>query len=76
LRRNCLLKRVIEGQIVWRIYVTVGQGRRREQLLDELKEMRQYWKLKEETEEDSLRKRLLTCRKTYYRIYLFMVAYG
>jgi len=42
--RNCLLKHVIEGKIE----VTGRQGRRRKQLLDDLKKNREYWKLKEE----------------------------
>jgi hypothetical protein len=46
--RNCLLKHVIEGKIEGRIEVTGRWGRRRKQLLDELKETKIYWKLKEE----------------------------
>jgi hypothetical protein len=34
LRRNCLLKQVIEGKIKGQIEVTRRQGRRRKQLLD------------------------------------------
>jgi hypothetical protein len=45
LRRNCLLKHVIEGKLEERIEMT---GRRRKQLLDDLKEKRRYWKLKED----------------------------
>jgi hypothetical protein len=48
LRRNCLLKHVIEGKLEGRIEMTGGRGRRRKQLLDDLKEKRRYWKLKEE----------------------------
>jgi hypothetical protein len=48
LHRNCLLKHVTEREIEGRIKVTVIRGRRREQLLDDLKEKRGYWKLKEE----------------------------
>jgi hypothetical protein len=48
LRRNCLLKHVIEGMKEGRIEVTGRQGRRRKQLLDDLKKTRGYWKLKEE----------------------------
>jgi hypothetical protein len=48
LRRNCLLKHVIEGKIRGRIYVTGRRGRRCKQLLDDLKEMSGYVKLKEE----------------------------
>ena len=46
--RNCLLKRVIEVEIEGRIEVTGRRGRRRKQLLGDLKENRGYWKLKEE----------------------------
>ena len=46
--RNCLLKHVIEGKIDRRIEVTRRRGRRRKQLLDDLKEKRGYCKLKEE----------------------------
>jgi hypothetical protein len=38
LRRNCLLQRVIEGKIKGEIEVTGRRGRRRRNLLDELKE--------------------------------------
>jgi hypothetical protein len=48
LRRNCLLKHVIEGKLEGRIEMTVRRGRRRKQLLDDLKERRRYWRLKEE----------------------------
>jgi hypothetical protein len=37
LRRNCLLKEVIEGKIKGRIEVTRRRGRRRKQLLDDFK---------------------------------------
>jgi hypothetical protein len=42
--RNCLLKQVIEGKIE----VTGRRRRRSKQLLDDVKENRGYWKLKEE----------------------------
>jgi hypothetical protein len=48
LRRNCLLKQVIEGKIKWRMEVTRRQGRRRKQLLDDLGDRRGYSNLKEE----------------------------
>ena len=38
LRRNCLLKYVIEGKLEGRIEMTVRRGRRRKQLLYDLKE--------------------------------------
>jgi hypothetical protein len=48
LRRNCLLKHVIEGKLEGRIEMTGRRGRRHKQLLDDLKEKIRYWKLKEE----------------------------
>jgi hypothetical protein len=48
--RNCLLKHVIEGKLEGRIEMTGRQGRRHKQLLDDLKEKRRYWKLKEEAQ--------------------------
>ena len=46
--RNCLLQRVIEGKIKGCIEVTRRRGRKRRQLLDDLKERRGYSHLKEE----------------------------
>ena len=48
LRRNCLLKQVIEGKIKGQIEVTRRQGRRRKKLLDDLKDRSGYCELKEE----------------------------
>jgi hypothetical protein len=48
LRRNCLLKQVIEGKIKGEIEVTIRRGRRRKKLLDDLKDRRGYSHLKEE----------------------------
>ena len=48
LRRNCLLKQVIEGKIKGQIEVTRRQGRMRKKLLDDLKDGRGYCHLKEE----------------------------
>jgi len=48
LHRNCRLKHVTEGKIEGRMQVTERQGRRRKQLLNNLKKMRGYRKLKEE----------------------------
>jgi hypothetical protein len=48
LRRNCLLKHVIEGKLQRRKEMTSRRGRRRKQLLDDLKEKSRYWELKEE----------------------------
>ena len=48
LRRNCLLKQVIEGKIKGEIEVTRRRGRRRKKPLDDLKDRRGYSHLKEE----------------------------
>ena len=48
LRRNCLLKQVIEGKIEGEMEVTKRRGRRRKKLLDDLKNGRGYAHLKEE----------------------------
>jgi hypothetical protein len=48
LRRNCLLKQVIEGKINGEMEVTRRRGRRRKKLQDDLKERRGYFHLKEE----------------------------
>ena len=48
LRRNCLLKQVIEGKIKGEMEVTRKRGRRRKKLLDDLKDRRGYSHLKEE----------------------------
>jgi hypothetical protein len=50
LRRNCLLKHIIEGKIIG----TRRRGRRRKQLSDDLKKARRYWKLKEEAQDRTL----------------------
>ena len=47
LHRNCLLKHIIEEKKAERIEVTGRRGRRCKQLLNDLKENRGYWKLKE-----------------------------
>jgi hypothetical protein len=48
LRRNYLLKHVIEGKIEGKIAGKGRRGRRCKQLLDDFKETRRYWKLKED----------------------------
>jgi hypothetical protein len=52
--RNCLLKHIIEGKIEGRIEVTERQRRRHKHLLHDFKEMRGYWKLKEEALDHNL----------------------
>jgi len=54
LRRNCLLQRVTEGKIQGGIEVTGRQGRRHRKLLDDLKERRGYYHLKEEALDRSM----------------------
>jgi len=49
LLRNCLLKHVMEGNIEGRIKVTWRRGRRRKQLLNDLKGTKGYRELQEET---------------------------
>jgi hypothetical protein len=61
LRRICFLKHVVGGKLEGRIEMTGRRGRRRNQLLDDLKGKRRYWKLK-----NSLWKRLRTCHKRDY----------
>ena len=46
LPRNCHIKHAIEGRVEGKLEVTRRRGRRRKQLLIELKEKRKYWKLK------------------------------
>jgi hypothetical protein len=50
LRKKCLLSHIIEGKIIR----TRRRGRRRKQLLDDLKEARRYWKLKEKPQDRTL----------------------
>ena len=54
LLRNCLLTGVIEGKVEGRIEVTGGGGRKRKQLLGDLKEKRRYCQLKEEALDSTL----------------------
>ena len=48
LRRNCLLRQVIEGKIKGEMEVARRRGRTRKKLLDDLKDRRGYSHLKEE----------------------------
>ena len=66
LRRNCLLKHLIEGKIEESAEVTGIQRRRHKQLLDDIKEKRGYWKLKEEALDRTLW-RTLRKRQWIYR---------
>jgi hypothetical protein len=64
LRRNCLIKDVTEGKIGGGIEETGRRGRRRKQLLDDLKEKRGDCRLKEEALDRILWR--TRCRKTDY----------
>jgi hypothetical protein len=71
LRRNCLLRQVIEGKIKGWIEVTGRRERRRGKLPDDVKERRGYSHLKEEALDCTMWRacfwnRLWTCRKTDY----------
>jgi len=50
LRRNCLLKQVVEGKIKGETEVARRRGRRRKKLLDDFKNKRGYSHLKDETQ--------------------------
>ena len=54
LRRNCLIKQVIEGKIKGDMEVARRRGRRRKKLLDDLKDRRGYSHLKEEALERTM----------------------
>ena len=54
LRRNCLLKHIIRRKIEGGIEVTGRRRRRYKQLLDDLKETRGHWKLKQKALDCSL----------------------
>ena len=58
LRRNCLLKQVIEVKIKGEMEVTRRRGRRRRRLLDDLKARRGYSHLKEEALDHTMWRKL------------------
>ena len=70
LRRNCLLKQVIDRKVKREMEVTRRRERRRKKLLDDPKDMTGYCHLKEEARshyvEESFWRRLWTCRQTQY----------
>jgi hypothetical protein len=45
---------VIEGELEGSKEITGRRGKRRKQLLDDLKEKKRYWKLKEEAQDRTL----------------------
>jgi hypothetical protein len=68
-RGNCLLKHDIEGKKEGRREIKERQGRRRKQLLDDLKEKKEHCRLKDEALDRTLWrngffKRPRSCRKT------------
>jgi hypothetical protein len=63
LRRTSLLKHVMEGKIEQRLDVARRRGRRSKQILDKLKETREYWKLEKEVLDRTL------WRTRYGRVY-------
>ena len=69
LRRNCLLKQVIEGERKGEMHVTRRRGRRRKKLLDDLKDRRGYSHLKEEALDLSSDRLLNNNNIIMYRIY-------
>ena len=67
LRRNCLLKQVIEGKIKGEMEVTRRRGRRRKKLLDDQDEQERILSLegisfRSHYVEESFQRRLWTCR--------------
>jgi hypothetical protein len=56
LRRKYVLKHGFEGKIEGGIGVEGRRGRRRKQILDDVKEKRRYWKLQEEPLDHTLRR--------------------
>ena len=60
---HCLLKHVIEGKMEGRIQLKGRRGRRCNQLLDDVRNMRRQWKLKDEALDRTL------CRTDFGRGY-------
>jgi hypothetical protein len=58
-----MLKHVIAGKLEGRIEMMGRRGKRRKQLLDDLKENKRYWKLKKEALDRTL------CRSRFGRGY-------
>jgi predicted Holliday junction resolvase-like endonuclease len=55
---KCLVRHVIERKLEGTIEMTGRRGRRRKQLLDDLKVKRRYWKLEEEALDRTMRRTL------------------
>ena len=78
LRRNYLLKRVIERKIEGSIVVAGRRGRRRKQILDDVKGKNMVLDIergstRSQSVENSFWKRLWTCRKADYRMMMMMM---
>jgi len=75
-RWNCLLKHVTEGKVGGGIEVTGRRGRRRKQLLNDLKTKileNEKRSTRSHAVRNSLWKRLLTCRETDYAMMMMMM---
>ena len=68
LRRNFLLKQVIEGKIKGEMEVARRRGRRRKKLLDDFKDVFEGESSRSHYVEASFWRRLWTCRQTEYRM--------
>lgn len=68
--RYCLLKLVTEGKIERRIEMMERWGRRHQQPLDDLKEMRRHWKLTAEALDHTF------CRTRFGRVYGLVVRHN
>jgi len=66
LRRNCLITRVVEGKMEGRLDVMGWRGRRRDHLLDYLKEKMGRGSTRSRYVTNSVRKKQWICRKTDY----------
>jgi len=74
LHNNCILKPLIKGKVEGRIEVTVRQERRCKQLLSDLKEMRWYWKLKEEALDCTSYREKPNKMQQCFKILLFLIS--
>ena len=68
MRRNCVLKHIIEGKIEGRVEVLGGRGGRRKQLLDDVTGTRGYLTWKEEALDRTLWRTCFVRRRTEYRM--------
>jgi hypothetical protein len=71
--RNCLLKHFSDGKIEGRIEVKGRRGRRRQQLLDFLKERGKTWRLKEEAFYCTVRRTVCGQRDNLVRVKMMTI---